>query len=223
MNRAIYPKLSYDPIADFTPVTGLTSTSMVVVAYPGTYKSIRELFAAAKARPGEVNYGSTGNGSLPHLVMELMSHKANIKMMHIPYRQTGQLLPDLMAGRVTAAALGVATAEPLIKAGKLTALAVTTPKRSSLLPNTPSLGEMLPGYDVTIWTGLVLQKGAPKAVVDRLNADVRAIMSEPEMVSSLDSIGVAPDLLTGEQFWARAAREVPMWTDLVRETGAKVD
>ena len=223
MNRAIYPMLSYDPIADFTPVTGLTSTSMVVVAYPGSYKSIQDLFATAKAKPGELNYGSTGNGSLPHLVIELMRYKANVNITHIPYRQTGQLIPDLMAGRVTIAAMGVATADPLIKAGKLTALAVTTPERSPLLPNVPSLGEVLPGYDVTIWTGLMLPKGAPATIVDKLNADVRAVMSEPEMVASIQAIGVSLDLLPADQFWARAAREVPIWTDLISETGAKVD
>jgi tripartite-type tricarboxylate transporter receptor subunit TctC len=223
MNRAIYPNLPYDPIKDFTPVTGLTETAMVIVAYPPAFKTIKDLFAAAKANPGQINYGSTGNGSLPHLVIELMRQSANISMTHIPYRATGQLVPDLIAGRVVVAAVGVATADPLIKAGRLTPLAVTTPKRSPLLPDTPALAESLPGYDVTIWTGLVMPKNAPKAIVDKLNTDIRAVMAEAEMKTSIDKLGVSLDLLSAQQFWARAAREVPMWTNLVRDSGAKID
>ena len=223
MNLAIYPKLPFDPVEDFTPVMGMAMTSMVILAYPPAFRSLQELIATAKNQPGKVNYGSTGNGSLPHLTIELMRHLSRTEMTHVPYRATGQLMPDLLSGRVTVASTALSSALPLVRSGKLAALAVSTPARSPVLPDVPAVAEILPGYDVTVWIGMILPKNAPKSVVDKLYGDLQAEFADPQMIEFLAKLGMQPDVLKAEQFWARTAREVPKWLDLVRASGAKID
>ena len=221
MNMAIYPKLPFDPINDFTPVMGLAFTTMVLLAPPGAYTSLTDFLAKAKAEPGKLNYGSTGNGSLPHLSIEMLLRRADVKVNHIPYRNTGQLMPDLLSGRVTLGSVAMATAIPLVKSGKLVPLAVSTAKRSPFMPDVPSGSEFASDYDVAVWIGLVAPKGLPAEITDKIFTDVSAVMTSPEMSSTLLNAGLSSNVRKGSIFWADVAKEVPMWIKLVTEAGIK--
>lgn len=223
MNSALYPKLPFDPIKDFAPIMNLAFTPVVVVASAGEHDSLQSLISQAKAAPGKINYGSTGNGSLPHLEMEYLRHLANIQITHVPYRATGPLMTDLLSGRVTVAALAAASALPHINTGKLRPLGVTTASRSRFFPSVPAIAEILPGYEVTPWIGLIAPKGTPAQLIDRLYSDVSAIMHSGEVDALLSTTGMERSVLKADEFWRRAELELPKWSRIVQASGAKID
>jgi len=225
INAALYSKLSYDPAKDFTAVAlvGIAPNMMSVnPALP--VKSVAEFIAYAKAHPGTINYGSGGNGSSAHLSAELFKTMAGIQMNHVPYKGATPAFTDLAGGQVQVMIANLPPMLPLVKAGKLRALAVTTTRRYPGLPDVPTVAESgLAGYETVAWFGLFAPAGTPKEIVSRLNREVNAIVSQPDVRERLLGMGMEPALGTPEDFAARQAADIAKWKKVVADSGAKVD
>ena len=224
VNPAIY-KLNFDPVADITPIIQLSQGPLLVVVRPSLpAKNIKELIALAKSKPGQVNFASSGQGSVIHLATELFDTMAGVKMNHIPYKGTGPALTDTIGGQTDVFFSSTATAMPHVQAGKLRALAVTTAKRIPALPDVPTIAEAgVPGYDVVLWHGLIGPKGMPKDIVDRVNAEATKALKLNETAQQLQNDGVAPAGGTPAQFAATIKKEIGMWRKVVAEAGVKVE
>jgi tripartite-type tricarboxylate transporter receptor subunit TctC len=222
VNPSIY-KLNFDPVTDITPIIQMSQGPLLVVVTPALpVKSIKELIALAKSKPGEVTFASSGQGSVIHLATELFDTMAKIKMNHIPYKGTGPALTDTLAGQTNVFFSSTANAMPHVKAGKLRAIAVTTAKRIPALPDVPTVAESgVPGYDVVLWHGLIGPKGLPKAVVDRINGDVTKSLKLKETAEQLQNDGVAPAGGTPEQFAAQIKKEIGIWKKVAADAGVK--
>jgi tripartite-type tricarboxylate transporter receptor subunit TctC len=224
-NPAVYRKLPYDAVKDFAPITLVATTPYVLTVHPSLpVKTVKELIALAKARPGELNYGSAGNGSTHHLSGELLKTMAKIDMVHVPYKGTTPAITALMSGEITVVFFTVVGVTPHIKSGKARGLAVTTPKRARMLPELPTMAEAgLPGFEVTSWFGLLAPAGTSPAIVNRLNAESVKAMAHPDVISALNKMGFDPEPGTPEQFAAHIKREIEKFTKLAKATGIKVD
>jgi len=224
VNPSIY-KLNFDPVADITPIIQLSQGPLLVVVSPGVpVKTIKELIALAKSKPGEVTFASSGQGSVIHLATELFDTMAGIKMNHIPYKGTGPALTDTLAGQTNVFFSSTANAMPHVKGGKLRAIAVTTAKRIPALPEVPTIAESgVPGYDVVLWHGLIGPKGLPRAVVDRINAEVTKSLKLKETAEQLQNDGVAPAGGTPEQFAAQIKKEIGVWKKVAADAGVKAE
>jgi tripartite-type tricarboxylate transporter receptor subunit TctC len=224
VNPSIY-KLNFDPVTDVTPIIQLSQGPLLVVAHPSLpVKSIKELIALAKSKPGSVNFASSGQGSVIHLATELFASMAGVKMNHIPYKGTGPALTDTISGQTSVFFSSTATAMPHVKSGRLKAIAVTTAKRIPALPEVPTVAESgLPGYDVTLWHGLIGPKGVPRAIVDRINGDVTKSLKLKETAEQLQSDGVAPAGGTPEQFAAQIKKEIGIWRKVAADAGVKAE
>jgi tripartite-type tricarboxylate transporter receptor subunit TctC len=222
VNPSIY-KLSFDPVADITPIIQMSQGPLLVVVTPSTpYKSVKDLIAAAKAKPGEINFASPGQGSVIHMATEYFDTMAKIKMNHIPYKGTGPALTDTIAGQTTVLFSSTATALPHVKSGRLKAIAVTTAKRIPALPDVPTVAESgLPGYEVVLWHGLIGPKGLPKEVVTRISSEVNKALKLKETSEQLENDGVAPAGGTPEQFKATIAKEIGVWRKVAADAGVK--
>ena len=225
INAALYSKLSYDPAKDFTPIALVAvSPNMMSVNPSLPVKNIAEFIAYAKARPGEINFASGGNGSSAHLSAELLKSMAGIKMNHVPYKGSTPALTDLIGGQVQVMIGNLPPMLPHVKAGKLRALAVTTSKRYSGLPDVPTIAESgLAGFETVAWFGLFAPAGTPRDIVQRLNREVNAIISRPEMRERLLGIGMEPTPGTPEEYGARQAADIAKWKKVVAESGARID
>lgn len=223
MNVALYPKLPFDPIRDFVPIMQVAETPMVFVAPVGGESTFKGFIDNVKAHPGRVDYGSTGNGSLPHLTVELARVMTGTHMVHIPYRNTAGMLTDLISGRVAIGAVAVATAIPQVKAGKLVALAMSTPQRSRFMPDVPAANEVIKGYDISPWIGIVAPKGTPAAIVSRIRADVAKAIDTDDVRNALTVAGVDIKVDSGTNLWERAAAEVPKWQELAKTSGIRME
>jgi tripartite-type tricarboxylate transporter receptor subunit TctC len=217
VNPSIY-KLNFDPVTDVTPIIQMSQGPLLVVVNPALpIKSIKELIALAKSKPGEVTFASSGQGSVIHLATELFDTMANVKMNHIPYKGTGPALTDTLAGQTNVFFSSTANAMPHVKAGKLRAIAVTTANRIPALPDVPTVAESgVPGYDVVLWHGLIGPKGLPRAVVDRINGDVTKSLKLKETAEQLQNDGVAPAGGTPEQFAAQIKKEIGVWKKVAK-------
>jgi tripartite-type tricarboxylate transporter receptor subunit TctC len=224
VNPSIY-KLNFDPIADVTPVIQMSQGPLLVVANPALpVKTIKELIALAKSKPGAVNFASSGQGSVIHLATELFDSMAGVKMNHIPYKGTGPALTDTISGQTNIFFSSTATAMPHVKSGRLRAIAVTTAKRIPALPEVPTVAESgLPGYDVTLWHGLIGPKGLPRAVVNRINGEVTKSLKLKETAEQLQNDGVAPAGGTPEQFAAQIKMEIGIWRKVATDAGVKAE
>ena len=224
-NPAVYRKLPYDAVKDFAPITLVATTPYVLVVHPSLpVKNVKELIALAKARPGELNYGSAGNGSTHHLSGELLKTMAKIDMVHVPYKGTTPAITALMSGEITVVFFTVVGVTPHIKSGKARGLAVTTPKRARMLPELPTMAEAgLPGFEVTSWFGLLAPAGTSPAIVSRLNAESVKAMAHPDVISALNKMGFDPEPGTPEQFATHIKREIEKFTKLAKATGIKVE
>ncbi|MBV8030469.1 MAG: tripartite tricarboxylate transporter substrate binding protein [Betaproteobacteria bacterium] len=224
VNPSIY-KLSFDPVKDITPIIQLSQGPLVAVVRPDFQaKTLKELMAMAKAKPGQVNFASSGQGSVIHLATELFASMAGIKMNHIPYKGTGPALTDTLAGQTDVFFSSTANAIGHIKGGKLRALAVTTAKRIPALPDVPTVAEAgVPGYEVVLWHGLIGPKGLPKPIVDKLNAEVAKALKLPETADKLQSDGVAPAGGSPEQFAKQIAKEIGVWRKVVADAHVKAE
>ena len=220
---SLYSKLAFDPEKDFAPIGLLVSNQYVLVAHPAVpARNTRELIRLAKARPGQLNYGSAGIGSPPHLAGELLKTMAGIDANHVPYKGASPALVDLIGGHIDFYFGGISGALPHVRSGKIAALAVTSSRRSSQLPAVPTVAESaLPGYDITTWFGLLAAAGTPREIVNRLNSVIVGIVNEPEMKSYLIAQGVDPVTNTPEQFAAYIRSEVPKFAKIVKAAGIK--
>lgn len=218
VNPLIYPKLSYDPLKDFTPVAWVANVPNVLVVNPNVAaKNLKELVALAQAKPGQLNYGTGGNGSAAHLATEYLKLQSHTSMTHIPYRGTVPAVTDLMAGQVQVAFTGGPAVLPLIKAGKLRALAVSSSKRLEALPDAPTVAESgYPGFEADQWYGLVAPAGTPHEVVLKLNAQVNQALNSSELKSRLESEGAIAMPATPEAFGALIGREIKRWRPVVQ-------
>ncbi len=225
ISATLYPKLSYDPVEDFAPISLIGREPGVVVVNPSLpVKTLQELIAYVKERPGKIDYASSGNGSGQHLFTALLASMTGMKMNHVPYRGSGQATTDLLGGQVQMAIPGTAGMVGHIKAGKLRALAVTGAKRSPQLPDVPTVMESgVPGYEAYVWMGLMAPKGTPPAIIDKLQREVVHALSTDEVKTYMTTAGIEIVGSTPVEFGTFFRNEKERWAKVIRETGAKID
>jgi tripartite-type tricarboxylate transporter receptor subunit TctC len=225
INPALYPKLRYDPQKDFAPISITHITPRVLVVGPSVAaKSIAELIALAKSHPGQLTYGSAGNGSSSHLSGALFEALAGVSLVHVPYKGSSPLLMDVLAGRVDMTFDSYTVYEEHIKSGKVRALGVTSKVRMGALPSVPTIAEAgLKGYDVSNWLGLLAPAGTPRDVIATLHAALGRAMATPALRAQLTALGIEPAFGTPEEFAALVRAELPKWADIVKRSGATVE
>lgn len=222
INPGLYAKLPYNPDKDFTPVTQLNTQPNVVVVAPNfAGKSVKELIAAAKLKPGELSYASPGTGSAPHLSAELFQRAAGVSMIHVPYKGIPAAVTDVIGGRVTMLFTTTISAAPHIKSGKLRALAITSAKRQAAMSDVPTVGETLPGYQAEAFQGMVLPAGVPQAVVNKLSAEVARVVKLPDITQRFQLDGAEPVGSTPGEFAAFLKTEMQKWRGVIRDAGIK--
>jgi tripartite-type tricarboxylate transporter receptor subunit TctC len=225
INPALNPKLTYDPVKDFTPISLVASIPFAMIVHPSVpAKSVSEFISLAKSKPGSLNYSSAGNGTSNHLAGELLKSLAGIDIVHIPYKGSAPALNDLVAGQVSLMFDLVLTAAPHVKSGAVRGLAVTGARRSSALPELPTVAESgVPGYEVSAWFGIFAPAGVPQPVVQRLNAEFVKALQQPELRQRLASQGAEPLTSTPEEFAAYLRSEIAKWAKVVKDSGARAE
>jgi tripartite-type tricarboxylate transporter receptor subunit TctC len=225
ISPTLYSKINYDPVKDFEPVSLVATVPNVMITQPSLpTHNLQEFIAYAKARPGELNFGSGGAGTSNHLAGELFNIVAGTKLVHVPYKGVNLAMQDLLAGNVQLVFIGIPAAAPHIKAGKLRALALVAPQRSAALPDVPTIAEAgLADFEVTTWYGVLAPAGTPRNVISRLNAELGKIMHSPELKEKLAATGTEPLTSTPQEFAAYIKREIAKWGDVIRKSGAKAD
>ena len=220
----VQQKMNFDPDRDFAPVTLVASTMAVLLAHPSVGRTVKELIATAKARPGQINYASSGVGTSNHLAAELFRFMAGIDVVHVPYKGAGQNLPALISGEVQMTFGPILPALPLIRSGKLRALGVTGLKRSSGAPDIPTIAESgVPGYQIDSWYGVIVPAGTPQPVVARLHREITAIVRTPEVSERLAREGAEPATSTPQEFAAHIRAERKKWATLIQRTGVRIN
>lgn len=225
INVTLYKSLPFDPLKDLTPVIHVASVPLVLVVHPSVpAQTVRELIALLKSKPDGYSFSSAGNGTPQHLSAELFQTMAGVKMVHVPYKGSAPAINDLVGGQVLIAFESMVAVLPQVKGGRLRALATTGTRRSSLLPDVPTVAEAgVPGYVSIAWYGVVAPGGTPKAIVDRLNAEIAKALDTPELKQRLAELGSDPVHGTPEQFGAFIKSETVRWGKVVKESGATVD
>lgn len=225
ISATLYPRLAFDPIEDFAPISLIGREPGVVVVNPALpVKSLQELIAYAKARPGQIDYASSGNGSGQHLFAALLCSMTGMKLNHVPYRGSGQATSDLLGGQVSLSIPGMAGMLGHINAGKLRALAVTGTKRAPQLPDVPTVAEAgVPGYVAYVWMGLLAPKNTPAPIVDKLYQAVVQVLAEDEVKRYMAHASIEPVGSTPAEFAAFFRAEKEQWAKIIHETGAKID
>ena len=225
INASLFASMPFDPVRDLAPVTLAASTPNVLVVHASLKAAtVNELIALAKARPGEINFASSGHGTPAHLAGELFNSMAGVKLVHVPYKGAAPALADLLGGQVQLMFSTMPPALPHVKDGKLRALAVTSLKRSRAMPELPTVDEVaLPGFEANTWHGVVVPAGTPAAVVVRLNREIVAILHMPEVVERLSGQGAEALGSTPEEFAAYIKSETLKWAKVVRDSGAKAE
>jgi tripartite-type tricarboxylate transporter receptor subunit TctC len=225
INPALYSKLNYDLEKDFDPIGLIASAPLVLAVHPSLpVRSVKDLIAFAKARPGQLNYGSTGSGSSPHLAAEMFRAQAGIDIVHVPYKGTPQAVTDLISGQVNMMFAATASLMPHAQSGRLRALAVGTARRSLTAPGVPSMAEAgLPGYEASTWSGLVAPAGTPPETITRLSRELASALRTPEVRSQLAAQGFDPVPSTSAEFGAYLKAEIAKWGRTVKAVGARVD
>jgi tripartite-type tricarboxylate transporter receptor subunit TctC len=225
INASLFAKMPFDPIKDLAPVTLAATTPNVLVVHPSIKAAtVKELIALAKARPGEINFASSGHGTPAHLAGELFNSMAGVKMVHVPYKGAAPALADLLGGQVQLMFSTMPPALPHVKDGKLHALAVTSAKRSPAAPELPTLDEIaLPGFEANTWHGVVVPAGTPATIIARLNREIVAILHLPDVVERFSGQGAEALGSTPEEFAAYIRSETLKWAKVVRDSGAKAE
>jgi tripartite-type tricarboxylate transporter receptor subunit TctC len=224
-NVSLYPKMPYDPVKDFAPVSNVAFVPFLLIANPSLpANNLQELVALASAKPGELMMGYGGNGTAMHLSGELFKLMAKIQLVNVPYKGSGPAAVDTIGGQLPLAMVDVASAITQVKAGRLKALAVTTAKRISAAPDVPTFAEAgLPGYEATGWFGVVMPAGTPTDIVGRMNAELVAALKRQEIRERVIAAGAEPSPSTPEEFGALIRSEIVKWADVVKASGAKLD
>jgi tripartite-type tricarboxylate transporter receptor subunit TctC len=226
INMTLYRNLSYDLARDLVAINRIAGYSSAIVVHPSVpAKTVKELVALAKARPNDLNFGSPAPGSPNRLAIELFMIMANVKMTHIPYKGgSGQMVTDLVAGHVQLASIGLPPSMAYVKAGRLRAIAVTSAKRSPLLPEVPTVSEAgLPGFDVTSWYGIFAPAALPGNIVTQVNGDISAILQAPDLRERLQRMDAEPSPQSPEDFARFVREEIAKWAKVVKASGATVD
>ena len=225
INPSLYANLPYDAVKSFAPVTLIATTPLVLVVHPSLpAKSVPELVALAKTKPGQLHYGSAGSGSVLHLAGEMFNTMARVKLVHVPYKGVTNAFSDLLGGQISLMFPGAPIALPQARAGKLRALATTGEKRAPAAPELPTVAETgLPGYEVSVWYGMLAPAGTPPATINRLHAEIAKIVQLPEIAERWAVLGAEPVHNTPEQFATFLRNDLVKWTKVVRDSGAKVD
>jgi tripartite-type tricarboxylate transporter receptor subunit TctC len=225
INPELYAKLAFDPRKELVPVSMYASTPLVLVVHPSLpVKSVKEMIALAKARPGEMNYGSAGSGSMTHLAAALFVSGAGTNIVHVPYKGLGGAVPDLVAGQVQMITAPVPVVISLIQAGRLKPLGVTSAARSKMLPDVPTISEGgVKGYEVTQWYGPFAHAATPREIVSRLHGELAQALRSPETVGRIAKQGAEPGNLTLDELTQLVKVENAKWTKAVKTSGAKIE
>ena len=224
-NVGLYPKRGFDPLKHLTPITQIAEGSfLMAVPASSPAKSVREFIELARAKPGQLNYGTSGRGSSMHLMGEMFKTMAQVDMVHVPYKAGGPAIADLAVDRVQLLYSDLAALLPFVKSGQVRALAVTTPKRSALLPDLPTMSEAgVPGYDATSWYGLLGPAGLPRDMVLRLNGELARILHSAEIKERFASMGIEPVTGTPEQFAGYIREQVVKWSAVAKSSGVELE
>ena len=225
INQSLFPKLPFDFVRDFAPVTQNYVTGLILAVHPSLpVTSVRELIALAKARPGELSYSSSGVGGTPHLSGELFNTMAGVKMVHVPYKGSAPAMADLLGGHVQLTFDNMLTVLPQVKAGKLRGLAVTLPTRTPLAPELPTIAESgLKGFEVKSWNGVVVPTGTSKEIIARLNAEIVRILRQPDLKEKFLLQGVELVPTTPEEFGAFIRQDIAKWARVIQLSGARAE
>ena len=225
INNTLYPKLPYDSTKDFTFVAMVASTPLMLVVHPSTPAgNVRELIQLLRSGPGKYSYGSSGNGTIVHLSAEMLKTAAGVEVLHVPYKGSNPATQAILGGEVTFVFSTMPPAISNARAGKLRALAVTTPKRVSAAPEVPTMLEAgVPNFEIVLYSGILGPKGMDRAVVRKLNAEFARAVKSPEMAQVWQNIGADPIVMTPEEFEAATAREIAKLAPIVKASGAKLE
>jgi len=225
INASLYKKMPFDPIKDFAPLTRVANVPNLLVANPAQpFKNVKELIAYGKAHPGQLNFGSSGNGTSIHLSGELFKTMAKVDMQHVPYKGSAPAMTDLLGNQIAIMFDNMPSAIQHVRSGKLRAIAVTTAKRSPELPDVPTIAEAgVPGYEATSWFGLFAPAGTPPAVISKLNTAVVKVLANSEIKKKINEQGAEVYSETPEQFAAFIQKESVKWGKVVRDSGASLD
>jgi tripartite-type tricarboxylate transporter receptor subunit TctC len=225
ISPSLYSKLTHDPVEDFVPISLLASEQAVLLVNPSVpAKNLREFIAYAKARPGKVDYSSSGNGSAQHLFMAMFASQAGIEMNHIPYKGSAQAVTDLLGGQVSAAMPGLAAMRGHIRDGKARALAVTGAKRASAAPEIPTMMEQgMKDYELYVWMGMLAPKGTPAPIIERLQREFVTALRAPSVKTFMDNAAIEAVGSTPAEFGAFFREEKVRWAKVIKETGARID
>ena len=225
-NKALYPRLSYDPVKDFAPISLLAIVPNVLVVNTAktTDKSVADVVAHAKRDPGKLTYASAGNGTSIHLAGEVFASMAGLNLLHVPYKGSGPAVTDMLGGQVDLMFDSITSARPHIQAGKLRALGVTSAKRSATLPDVPTIAEAgVPGYEVSPWFAVFAPAGTPAAIVNKINAALIDAMKQPDTVAKFETIGAEPIGTTPQQLATHLDKELARWGALIKERNIRMD
>lgn len=224
INETLYKKLSYNTIKDFSPISLVASSSLMLVANPSVpVKNVTDLIAYSKANPGKINFGSSGTGTPLHLGGELFNVQAGTTLNHVPYKGAAPALTDVLGGQIQTAMVGTPAALPFVKTGKLTAIGVTSLKRSSNAPEIPAIAETLPKFEVELVYAMVAPAGTPKDIINKLNSQLVSVLNNSEIKSQLNSKGFDVISSSPEQLGEYIKSEVSKWAPIVKKSGATAD
>ncbi len=225
INPSLYPKLPFDSVEDFQTVATVASLPFAIVVNPSVpARNFQEFVALVRQKPGEITYGSSGNGSVNHLIGEMVNAEFGIRMVHVPYRGIAPAMNDLVSGQIQAAVPTLPSALPFVAQGTARALVVTSASRASAAPDIPTLAESgAPGFNVDPWFGLLAPAGVPAAIVTQINAAVGKVLAEPEVRALFNAQGAMPLVTTPAEFRAMLKSDVEKWAKVVKSSGAKLD
>jgi tripartite-type tricarboxylate transporter receptor subunit TctC len=223
VNETLYSKKPYHLMKDLVPIAPLIDSDLVLVVHPSVpAKNLKELLALARAKPGTLNFGSSGNGSNYHMAAELLKHLTGIDIVHVPYKGSTGMRTDILSGQIQMLFDSVPTMAPLIKAGKVRALGTSGDKRSPNLPDVPTIAEAgVPGFQATLWVGFMAPAGTPQPIVDKLNAEITKIVSRPDIKAAWEKQGAEPVTMTQPQFKAFMDAQIAKWAGVIKANNIK--
>ncbi|AEI82894.1 extra-cytoplasmic solute receptor (plasmid) [Cupriavidus necator N-1] len=224
INPSLYRKIPFDPVKDFEPITLMATAPYLLVTNPAIQaRSVQDLIGLARSKPGKLDYASAGNGTLNHLLGEMLKAKAGIDITHVPYKSAAAAATDVVAGQVPITFGSLPGVMPFVKTGQLRVLGVATEKRSRLIPEVPTIGEAIPGYSAISWYGLLAPAGTPKEILAQLHADATKVLNSKDVQDKLAAQGAEAASNTPEQFRALIKEDLVKWAKVVKDSGAQVD